>query len=249
VRYLIDISLTYFQGCNKKRVMSKNNFVLTLTRWAILTVLVAAGLLLVAGTTHLPMLNAYIVALAPSLLLMMLAIAPQLARERGTADSGKGDLLDLRARLALVVLFLVTIVMAALDVGRLHLSNHVPLGFSVIALVLYIAGSGFQAWTMSVNSFYSPIIQVQAELGHSVVTRGPYRILRHPAYFANIVAIPASALAIGSWIALIPAALFCAITVWRARREDAFLKQNLPGYKDYMESVRGGVFPRLSFKL
>jgi len=134
-------------------------------------------------------------------------------------------------------------------VGRLHLSNHVPLAFSVIALVMYIAGSGFQAWAMTVNSFYSPVIRIQAELGHSVVTRGPYRILRHPAYFANIVAIPASALAIGSWLALIPAALFCAITVWRARREDAFLKQNLPGYKDYMESVPGGVFPRLSFKL
>ena len=139
--------------------------------------------------------------------------------------------------------------MAALDVGRLHLSNHVSLALSVIARVIYIAGSGFQAWAISVNLFYSPVIHIQAELGHSVITRGPYRILRHPAYFANIVAIPASALALGSWMALIPAALFCAITIWRARREDAFLKQNLPGYKDYMESVPGGVVPRLLFKL
>jgi protein-S-isoprenylcysteine O-methyltransferase Ste14 len=229
--------------------MSNNSLFPTLIRWAILMVLVAAGLLFVAGTTHLPMLNAYIVALAPSLLVMMLAIAPRIAQERGSADSGKHDLHDLRARLALVVLFLVTIVMAALDVGRLHLSNHVSLALSIVALVMYVAGSGFQAWTISVNSFYSPVIHVQAEAGHSVVTRGPYRILRHPAYFANIVAIPASALAIGSWIALIPAAFFCAITVWRARREDAFLKQNLPGYKDYMESVPGGIFPHLSFKL
>jgi hypothetical protein len=54
--------------------------------------------------------------------------------------------------------------MAALDAGRLNLSNHVPLALSVIALVMYIAGSGFQAWEMSVNSFYSPVIHVQAEL-------------------------------------------------------------------------------------
>jgi protein-S-isoprenylcysteine O-methyltransferase Ste14 len=229
--------------------MSNNGLFRTLTRWAILMILVAAGLFLAAGSPHLPMLNAYIVALAPSLLIMMLAIAPQIAQERGNADGGKDDLTDRGARLALVALFLFTIVMAALDVGRMHLSNHVPLALSVIALVMYIAGSGFQAWAMSVNAFYSPVIQVQAELGHSVVTRGPYRIVRHPAYFANIVAIPASALAIGSWIALIPAILFCAITVWRARREDVFLKQNLPGYKDYMERVPGGVFPRLSFKL
>jgi len=90
--------------------MSNNNLFPTLTRWAILMVLVAAGLLLVAGTTHLPMLNAYIVALAPSLLVMMLTIAPQIAQERGSADGGKHDLHDLKARLALVVLFLVTIV-------------------------------------------------------------------------------------------------------------------------------------------
>jgi protein-S-isoprenylcysteine O-methyltransferase Ste14 len=229
--------------------MSNNNLFGTLTRWAILMVLVAAGLLLVAGTIHLPMLNAYIVALAPSLLVMMLAIAPRIAQERGSADNGKHDRSDQRARLALVALFLVTILVAALDVGRLHSSNHVPLALSVIALVMYIAGSGFQAWAMSVNSFYSPVIHVQAERGHSVVTRGPYRIVRHPAYFANIVAIPASALAVGSWIALIPALVFCAVTVWRARREDLFLKQNLAGYKDYMETVRGGVFPRMSFKL
>src|SRR3979490_3523370 len=101
--------------------MSNNKLFPILTRWAILMVLVAAGLLLVAGTTHLPMLNAYIVALAPSLLVMMLAIAPRIAQERGSADGGKRDLYDLRARLALVVLFLVTIVMAALDAGRPHL--------------------------------------------------------------------------------------------------------------------------------
>lgn len=228
--------------------MSNNNLFHTLTRWAILMVLVAAGLLLVAGTTHLPMLNAYIAALMPSLLVMMLAIAPQIAQERGSADGGKDDLHDQRARLALVILFLVTIIIAALDVGRLHLSNHIPPALSIIALLMYIASSGFQAWAMSVNSFYSPVIHVQAERGHSVITRGPYRIVRHPAYFANVIAIPASALAIGSWIALIPATLFCAITVWRARREDVFLKKNLPGYQNYMENVRGGVFPRLSFK-
>src|SRR6267143_775298 len=133
--------------------MSNSNLFRILIRWAILMVMVAAGLLLAAGTAHLPKLNAYIVALAPSLLIMMLAIAPQIAKERGSADGGKHDLHDARARLALVVLFLITIFMAALDVGRLHLSNHVPLAVSVIALPMYIAGSGFRVWAMSVNSF------------------------------------------------------------------------------------------------
>jgi protein-S-isoprenylcysteine O-methyltransferase Ste14 len=225
--------------------MTNNYLLRILIRWALLSVFVVIALFFAAGTTRLWMLNAYIVVFAPSLLVMMLAIAPQITQERGQAEEGGRDI---RARLALVLLFLATIFVAALDVGHLHLSN-VPIVLSVTALVLFIAASGFQAWAMSVNSFYSPIIHIQAERGHSVVTRGPYRIMRHPAYFANIVAVPASALAIGSWIALVPAVICCAITVWRAQKEDAFLQQHLAGYREYMEQVQGGVLPHLSFKL
>src|SRR5258705_13976864 len=96
--------------------MSNSNLFPILIRWAILMVFVAAGLLVAAGTAHLPMLNAYIVALAPSLLVMTLAIAPQIAKERGSADGGKHDLHDARSRLDLVVLLFVTIYMLALDV-------------------------------------------------------------------------------------------------------------------------------------
>jgi protein-S-isoprenylcysteine O-methyltransferase Ste14 len=225
--------------------MTNNRVFNIVIRWAVLTVLVILGLFRVAGTTHPRTLVAYVLALAPSLLVMMLAVAPQISQEHGQAEESGPDI---GARLALVVCFLVTIFAATLDVGRLHLSNNVPFALSVIALVMFIAASVFQAWAMSVNSYYSPVIHIQVERGHNVVTHGPYRILRHPAYFANIIAVPASALAIGSWIALIPAAVCCAITVWRARKEDAFLKQNLAGYRDYMERVPGGVLPRLSLK-
>ena len=226
--------------------MTSNRLLRILGRWAALMVLIIVGLFFAAGTAHLRMLNAYMGVFAPSLLVMMLAIAPQITQERGQADEEGGG--DIRARLALVLLFLATVFLAALDVGRLYLSDNVPVVLSVISLIMFLAASGFQAWAMSVNSFYSPVIHIQAERGHSVVTQGPYGILRHPAYFANIIAVPASALAIGSWIALIPAAVCCAITVWRARREDEFLKQHLDGYTDYMKRVPGGVLPHISFR-
>ncbi len=59
-----------------------------------------------------------------------------------------------------------------------------------------------------------------------------------------LIAIPASAIAIGSLLALIPAAGFCAIIVRGVRVEDEFLKRNLAGYIDYMQRVRGGLLPR-----
>jgi glutaminyl-peptide cyclotransferase len=61
-----------------------------------------------------------------------------------------------------------------------------------------------------------------------------------------LIAIPASALAVSSWLALIPAAGFGLVIVQRARLEDEFLKRNLAGYIDYMERVPAGLFPRLT---
>lgn len=61
-----------------------------------------------------------------------------------------------------------------------------------------------------------------------------------------LIGMPASAVAIGSWLALIPAVGFGLVIVRRARKEDEFLKQDLSGYIDYMQRVRGCLFPRLS---
>jgi len=50
-------------------------------------------------------------------------------------------------------------------------------------------------------------------------------------------------LAIGSWLALAPAAGFVAAIFRRARLEDEFLTQHLSGYKSYASRIRGGLFP------
>lgn len=212
----------------------------TVRRWAILTTFLAAGLFLAAGTTRIPMLRAYIAVFSALLLGTMLAVDPGLAQER-VHPQASGQ--DANERFGAGFLFLVTVGFAAMDVGRLHQSNSFPLPVSVIALAVFAAALGFQVWAMIVNPFFSPVIRIQAEHGHHVITRGPYRWLRHPGYLAMLIAIPASALAIGSWLALIPAAGFCAVIVRRARMEDEFLKRNLLGYIDYMERVPGGLSP------
>jgi hypothetical protein len=53
--------------------------------------------------------------------------------------------------------------------------------------------------------------------------------------------VPTSAIAIGSWIALIPAAGFAAVVASRARWEDEFLRNNLPGYQTYASGKRRGI--------
>lgn len=71
------------------------------------------------------------------------------------------------------------------------------------------------------------------------------RFVRHPGYPAMLVAVPARAIALGSWIALIPAAGFTATVAKRARIEDEFLVQTLAGYKSSATKPRGGLFPKI----
>lgn len=212
----------------------RNHILRTLTRWVILMSLLAAGLFLAAGTTHIPTLRAYLAVFSAMLLLTMLAVDPDLSHERTHPQAGGQDG---RSRFGAGFLFLVMVGFAAMDVGRLHQADSVPIPVSIIALAVFAAALELQRWAMIVNPFFSPVIRIQVERGHYVITRGPYRWLRHPGYLAMTIAIPGSALAIGSWLALIPAAGFVLIIVWRARWENELLKDELAGYIDYMHRV------------
>ncbi len=52
-----------------------------------------------------------------------------------------------------------------------------------------------------------------------------------------LASTPASSMAIGSWLALIPAGVFVATILWRARIEDEFLRKHLAGYQQYASCV------------
>jgi protein-S-isoprenylcysteine O-methyltransferase Ste14 len=58
-----------------------------------------------------------------------------------------------------------------------------------------------------------------------------------------LIAVPASALSVGSWLALIPAFAFSAVIIRRTALEDWYLSQELPGYLGYTESVRYRLLP------
>lgn len=61
--------------------------------------------------------------------------------------------------------------------------------------------------------------------GHELVTRGPYRFVRHPIYTGLFGLTLASVLAFSTWIALLPCALiYAAGTAFRIRAEEALLR-------------------------
>ena len=115
----------------------------TVGRWALLTLSFAFLLFFAAGTTQIASLRAYITTFSGLLLVTMLAVHPDLAEERIHAHEGARDS---GARLASGFLFLLTVVAAALDVGRLHVSDGVADGVRLAALLAFSVAVAFQAW-------------------------------------------------------------------------------------------------------
>ena len=197
-------------------------------------VLIGVTLFVSAGRVDLPFFWAYLIVCVVCFTVATFTIEPDLFRERIRPG---GQPLKLRYY-ALLLPVVIHWIIAGLDVGRLHWSDTVPLALQTLALVIFTGGLLLIARAMSVNRFFSSIIRLQNDRGHHLVTAGPYRWVRHPGYLAGLMFCLASGIALGSWLALIPA-LFCVpLLLNRTIAEDRFLKANLTGYAEYAERVR-----------
>ena len=77
----------------------------------------------------------------------------------------------------------------------------------------------------------------------TVVTTGPYAIVRHPAYITGAIAMCGIPLLLDSLLAFPPIILLCIGIVIRTALEDKTLLAELPGYKEYAEKVRFRLVP------
>jgi len=99
------------------------------------------------------------------------------------------------------------------------------------------------AWAMSSNRFFSAIVRVQLDRGHTVVSTGPYRYVRHPAYAGMLIFGLATPFLLGSLWALIPAVMLDAAVIARTALEDATLQRELDGYAAYARQVQYRLVP------
>src|SRR5215467_9083776 len=157
----------------------------------------AAALFAAAGTVAIPGFWAYLAVFAAVMIVSFAALDPDLLRER-MRPGGKKPPLSLWV--FSLVLFMHWIV-AGLDRGRFHWSDHVPGWLQGICLFTVAAGYALALWAIRVNRFFSSVIRIQTDRGQDVVTTGPYAFVRHPGYPAGILIIVASGPALGSWLA------------------------------------------------
>ncbi len=127
---------------------------------------------------------------------------------------------------------------------RLHASD-IAVPVQALGLAMLLISTGFVMWVMRENSFASPVVKLQTERGHRVVSSGPYAFVRHPMYSGSVLFFVGAPLLLGSWWGVAMSPLFAVLFAIRAKIEERALIAGLPGYADYTKRVRFRLLPGL----
>lgn len=168
---------------------------------------------------------------------------PDLLRERLKPPLQKDQPLADKLIVVPILLLVVggTAFMAA-DAARWRLS-HMPPSGQWFGCALLLAALLFMFWTMRTNRFAAPVVKIQEERGQTLVTSGPYAMVRHPLYFGTLFFVAATSLMLGSWWGLATVPLVALGFAIRIRLEEQTLREGLPGYDDYARRVRWRLIP------
>jgi protein-S-isoprenylcysteine O-methyltransferase Ste14 len=124
---------------------------------------------------------------------------------------------------------------------RFHWS-HVPVWLVIVASTIMLFGFIMVVIVMKQNIYTSRTIEIQE--GQKLIDSGLYSIVRHPMYLFGLIVICSMPLILGSVYAFMPLIILCPLLfIIRILNEEKVLKDNLNGYKEYMEKVKYRLIP------
>src|SRR6516162_5083938 len=135
--------------------------------------------------------------------------------------------------------FIALLVVPALD-HRFGWSA-VPLGVVVAGYVLVAIGFALIVRVYRENTFSSATVEVAEN--QTVISTGPYAIVRHPMYASALLYLVGMPLALGSYWGLVPLAAMMPFLIWLLLDEEGLLAKNLAGYTEYQKRVRHRLVP------
>ena len=176
--------------------------------------------------------------IAYSLLIFFFITEPLLrqgkaARSRQEGPTDRGSTRFLGAALGLAFLgMLIAPLLNRMKIGRLHCKT---LAWS--GIVAMFAGLALRIWSVRVlGAFYTRTLRTSTQ--QHLITKGPYHLIRHPGYLANLLMWLGAGLTTANWIApvtfIIPmiGAYGYRIQAEEAMLADAF-PQEYPGYASH----------------
>jgi protein-S-isoprenylcysteine O-methyltransferase Ste14 len=121
--------------------------------------------------------------------------------------------------------------------------SHVPLWLVLAGDLLVVLGFYIVFGVFCANSFTSATVEVAEQ--QTVISTGPYALVRHPMYSGALIMLLGTPLALGSLWGLIPFVPMVAIIVIRLLDEEKLLLANLPGYAEYVATIKFRLLPHV----
>lgn len=137
------------------------------------------------------------------------------------------------------LMFLIGFVLAGLGV-RLDwyvLPRPMVMGAAVLFLIAYL----LYAEVLRENVYLSRTIEVQKN--QKVIDTGLYSIVRHPMYSATLLLFLTMPLVLGSIYSFLVFLAYPFMIAQRIKHEEAFLEEELDGYREYKQKVKYRLIP------
>jgi protein-S-isoprenylcysteine O-methyltransferase Ste14 len=113
-----------------------------------------------------------------------------------------------------------------------------------VGALLFAVGGALAVWTFA-HLGKNLTDTVVTRKGHTLVTTGPYRWVRHPFYVSFVLLVLAVSLLTASWLFALLGSVGFVLLAIRTRTEEAKLIERFgDDYRRYMERT-GQFFPRL----
>ncbi len=167
----------------------------------------------------------------PALLMRRMKAGPTAEREKTQ------KIIMFFAMVSFVTIFLVS----ALDYRFMW--SPVPLAVVIGGDIVVALGFFITFLVVKENTFASATIEITKD--QSVISTGPYAIVRHPMYSGGLLIVLGTPLALGSlwgFLTFIPTSIWI---VWRLLDEEKFLAKNLAGYDEYRAKIRYRLVPHV----
>ena len=220
--------------------MKKKRFLEAIIKFLLGVILVGVLVFLPAGTLRFP--GGWLlmgILFIPMFLagLVMLKKDPNLLKSRLDAKE-KRTQQDLIVKLS-GLMFIAGFVVAGLDFrfGWLPLPSWVNWVAAALFLIAYI----LYAEVLRENAYLSRTIEVQEN--QKVVDTGLYGIVRHPMYAVTLLLFLSMPFVLGSVLSFLCFLLYPFLIAKRLLHEEAFLAEELPGYREYMQRVKYRLIP------
>jgi protein-S-isoprenylcysteine O-methyltransferase Ste14 len=172
---------------------------------------------------------------------VMLRFNPNLIAERLGPRKGAKKW-DTAIMSILGVTQLIRYVVSGLD-RRFSWTGAFPIPLQIVCIIVCLLGYAMFVWATASNAFFSQIVRIQSERGHTVAKNRPYQYIRHPSYAGAVLYEIAVAGLLSSWWALIVGIINACLLILRTALEDRTLQAELAGYREYSRQVRYRLVP------